>query len=389
MADEIFIGFMEDYEKYQEAKGAEASGASEDKEIRKIAYDNMDPISDDDLKLLQRTITRHDYDTVYMQSRMDFYDDYYHEDPNSYEALLSEVKKIRRIYVNYEDFLKALDLRDQYLDSIIEKYGGEGLFDVYYKSGLVNDWIPPEPQLSKRSKEYDRYMSGDLCIAEGDINYDYIRELIENDIKESGIDISTIGVKGDVQTSPVILKNLNYGTEVKDSCRYTNNINGVSTSDLNELQKMFRQWYHEEFTPTTPDTKDWFCNTPEAIKARYYTQPIAVMTSKFGDPIIEEEPDPNEMIMDTELNRPMTRAEHEQRMFVRRLKDAGWSELRMMRYLGVGSKYEQKLMFMKQKNRKKSKKKAESLIKSIMGDDSVGLDLFSSTDELRGVLFDD
>lgn len=391
MSDGIFIGFVEDYEKYQEAKGAEASGASEDKEIRKIAYDNMDPISDDDLKLLQRTITRHDHATVYMQPRMDFYDDYYHDDPDSYESLLSEVKKIRRIYVNYQDFLNALDLRDQYLNSLVDKYGGEGLFEVYYKSGLVTDWIPPEPQLSKRSRDYDRYMNGDLWLVDGEYNYDQIRDMLEEQIKDLGIDIDSIDVRGDVVTSPIILKHLNYNSQVTTSCRNTNNINGVSVSDLNALQAMFRQWYHEETNPTDngKDDSEWFSNTPEAIRARYYTKPLVYMDRKFGDPEPDYELDPNEMIMDEELNRPMTRAEHDQRKFVRMLRDAGWGELRMMRYLGVGSKYEQKLMFLKQKNRKKAKKKAVGLVKSIMGDDMSGLDIFDNVDDLRGVLFDD
>lgn len=388
MSDEIFIGFVEDYEKYQEAKGAEASGASEDKEIRKIAYDNMDPISDDDLKLLRSTITRHDHATVYMRPRMDFYDEYYHEDPDSYEALLSEVKKIRRVYVNFQEFIKALDLRDQYLDSLIDKYGGEGLFDVYYKSGLITDWIPPEPQLSKRSKEYDRYMNGDLWLVDGEINFDQFREMLEEQIEEMDIDVESIGVSGDVVTSPVVMKHLDYGTEVRNTYRGSN-INGVSTSDLNELQKMFRQWYHEENAPKQTDTSEWFSQTPEAIRARYYTQPLVYMDRKFGEPETEEELDPNEMIMDAELNRPMTRSEHDQRKFVRMLRDAGWGELRMMRYLGVGSKYEQKLMFRKMKNRKKAKKKADGLIRSIMGDDTSSIEFFDSTEQLRGVLFDD
>lgn len=392
MSDEVFIGFVEDYEKYQEAKGAEASGASEDKEIRKIAYDNMDPISDDDLKLLQTTITRHDYATVYMQPMMNFYDDFYHEDPDTYETLLSEVKNIRRIYVNYQDFLRALDIRDQYIDSIIDKYGGEGLFEVYYKAGLVTDWIPPEPQLSKRSKDYERHMSGgDWWSVDGEFDYDLFRDLTEQLINDMDIHIETIGTRGDVVTSPVIIKNASYGTKVDQSYgRNSNNINGVSTSDLNALQAMFRQWYEEEkSTDDKVDTNEWFCNTPEAIRARYYTKPIVYMDQKFGGPEPEESYDPNEMIMDPELNRPMTRAEYDKRKFVRMLRDSGWSELRMMRYLGVGSKYEQKLMFMKQKNRKKAKKKAVGLIQSIMGDDTSSMNFFDSTDDLRGVLFDD
>jgi hypothetical protein len=391
MSDQIFIGFVEDYEKFQEENGANASGALEDKEIRKIAYDNMDPISDEDLKILRGTITRHEYDTVYMQSRMDFYDDYYHEDPDSYEALLSEVKKIRRIYVNYNDFLRALDLREQYIDSLVEKYGGSGLFEVYYNTGLVTDWIPPEPQLSKRSKDYDRYMNGDLWSADGEFDYDRFRELIDQQIEDMGIDLEKVGVRGDVVTSPVILAHLNYSSNVTDGYRSTNNINGVSVTDLTALQEMFRQWYHEESetTNSSKSEEEWFSNTPEAIRARYYTRPLVYMDNKFGEPIIDEEPDPNEMIIDSELNRPMTRSEHDQRKFVRLLRDSGWGELRMMRYLGVGSKYEQKLMFMKQKNKRKAKKKAQGLIQSIMGDDMDDLSMVISSDELRGVLFDD
>ena len=391
MSDKIFVGFVEDYEKFQEQKGVEAAGASEDKDIRRIAYDNMDPISDDDLKILKTTITRHDPHTVYMQSRIDLYDDFYHDDPDSYETILAEVKKIRRVYVNYQEFLNALDLRDRYLESIVEKYGGESVFNVYYNSGLITDWIPPEPQLSKRSKEYARYIHGDALSAEGEIDYDRFKEMMDIYVEEMGIDVESIGVVGGVVTSPVVLKNVDYGTRVTTSTKGAN-INGVSASDLNSLHAMFRQWYHEDndIPKKNDDESEWFCNTPEAIKAKYYTQPLVYVDQKFGEPESDEEVfDPNEMVIDPELNRPMTRSEYEKRKFVRMLRDSGWSELRMMRYLGVGSKYEQKLMFQKQKNRKRAKKKAASLLQSVMGEDLSGLEIFDSTDQLRGVLFDD
>ena len=391
MSDGIFIGFVEDYEKYQEVNGAKASGTSEDKEVRKIAYDNMDPISDDDLKILQTTITRHDYNVVYMQPLVDFYDKYYHDDPGSYESLLSEVKKIRRIYVNYQDFLKALDLRDAYIDSLVEKYGGDELFETYYRSGLISDWIPPEPQLSKRSKEYKRYVDGDLGIIDGEFNFDGFGELLEAQFESLGIDIYNLAVVGDVVTSPIVRKYLDYSAKQNTAVVSHRSINGVDMSDLSTLGIMYRAWKREELDGAevynNVDTSRWFSETPEAIRQRYYSRPVVDMDTKFGEELVDSELDPNEMVVDPELNRVMTRSEYEQREFVRMLRDAGWNELRMMRYLGVGSKYEQKLMFMKYKNRKKAKKKATKLINSIMGD---AYDIpFDSTDELKGVLFND
>ena len=110
--------------------------------------------------------------------------------------------------------------------------------------------------------------------------------------------------------------------------------------------------------------------------------------SKFGGEVIEVEPDPNEMVIDAKLNRPMTRREHEQREFVRLLADAGWSETRMMKHLGVGSKYEQQLMFNKEKRRNKNYKKAKGLINDILGGGS-SLEYIDSVDQLRGALFGD
>lgn len=392
MSGGLFIGTIEDYEERQARQSNGSFSTFEDKEVKKIAYDNMDPISDEDLKLLKQTRNRHDALTVYMQPDEHFYDEFYHRDSSEDVELLAEAKKIKRLYKSYPKYLYAMYIRDTYIDSLVQKYGGQDRFDMMWSLGAINEWIPPTPLFSKTSPDYQQYLDGRLIImSRPDNDYDEFEKQVELLTEEKDLDTDSIGVVGDVITEPIMLKNLDcHEDSVNYSRRYSNNtINGVSTNDLIALQQMFRQWYRDDTVANTTTKSELFMNTPESIRARYYTKPLVDMKGqKFGGPIIEQELDPNEMVMDLKLNRPMTRAELGQREFIRMLSNAGWNELRMMKYLGVGSKYEQQLMFQKQKRHKMAKKKATGLIDAIVGNDS-DIGYIDSIDQLRGALFDD
>ena len=393
MANGLFIGSVEEYKAQQEKQRQERlTGVNADGTVRKIAYDNMDPISDEDLKILKQTINRHDSSTVYMQSDIDFYDEYYHEDDSIEGDLLKEAKKIRRLYKSYPKYLYAVYIRNLYLDFLVDKYGGYETFERYFSMGLVNEWIPPLPVFSKSSPDYEQYKSGVIELNSVEfIDDDKLKAHADLLTDEESIDITNVGVIGDIMTSPIVLRHIDDSSQSSSiTARSSNNsINGVSADDLISIQNMFRSWYRPTPDKKSDNLSGLFADTPEKIRERYYTGPLVDMgNSKFGGEVIEVEPDPNEMVIDAKLNRPMTRREHEQREFVRLLADAGWSETRMMKHLGVGSKYEQQLMFNKEKRRNKNYKKAKGLINDILGGGS-SLEYIDSVDQLRGALFGD
>ena len=75
-----FIGFEEDYKEYKETQEKETTVGTGNK----IASADMPDISEEDLNIITRSRKRHDCFTVYMQSDMSFYDEYYNkEDMNS------------------------------------------------------------------------------------------------------------------------------------------------------------------------------------------------------------------------------------------------------------------------------------------------------------------
>jgi hypothetical protein len=393
MATGLFIGSVEEYKEQQEKQRQERlHGVNADGTVRKIAYDNMDPISDDDLKILKQTINRHDAQTVYMQSDIGFYDEYYHEDDSIEGDLLREAKKIRRIYKSYPKYLYAMYIRNLYLDFLADKHGGPDRFETYFSMGIINEWIPPIPVFSKSSSDYEQYKSGVIELNSVEfIDDDKLSEHAKLITEEEGIDINEVGVTGDVMTSPVVLRHINDSSTVTGITARSNNnaINGVDMDDLISIQNMFRSWYRPQVDTNVKPIEDLFSNTPEKIRERFYTSPIVDMgESKFGGDIVEIEPDPNEMVIDKTLNRPMTRKEYEQREFIRLMSRAGWNEVRMMRYLGVGSKYEQQLMFNKEKRKNKANKKAKGLIDDILGGGS-SMEYIDSIDQLKGALFGD
>ena len=134
---DLFVGSKRSYESYKrENKIKDDESSKEDELITKPKKENskvavlskstLKEISDDMLSILKRTRCAHDYEEVYMQSSLDFYDEFYNDTSISDE--MKAVRQIRHVYKNYTDYLTAVEIRNQYIDSLIEKYGGEVAF---------------------------------------------------------------------------------------------------------------------------------------------------------------------------------------------------------------------------------------------------------------------
>ena len=122
---------------------------------------------------------------------------------------------------------------------------------------------------------------------------------------------------------------------------------------------------------TTPISTD---DLVSSIKQGYYEEP---------------EEDLNEMMVDPESHKPMTKKEYQSRALIRELsKTSGWNELRLMYTFGIGNSYEWKRMKQKEKRHRKARKKAQSFMNSldILGED---VQYASTVNELDDIMFSD
>ena len=165
---DLFIGSKSSYERLKREKNIKVDEpdeeSSRDKPIRpnnskRLSKDNLEQIDEETMTILKRTRCVHDYTEVFMQSSLEFYDQYYNDTDISPE--LKAARKIRRMYKRYDDFLEAMKVRKDYMSYLIDKYGGnEETFYNKMSMGLVPEWIPPTPTLSKKSEDYELYTMG-------------------------------------------------------------------------------------------------------------------------------------------------------------------------------------------------------------------------------------
>ncbi len=83
----------------------------------------------------------------------DFGDDYHLPDAVENSSVpMVQVKKIRRRYQNWFDYLDACNLYDEYVSQLKAKYGGDTQFKLALLMGQVREYIPNYPQLKKNRR---------------------------------------------------------------------------------------------------------------------------------------------------------------------------------------------------------------------------------------------
>ena len=372
--------------------------------IIKISSDDTTVIDEETLRMLKRTRHRNDTKTIYMQSDVSFYDVYYNDSGDGViddKELLQEARAINRIYKSYPKYLHALDVRDEYIEKLIEKIGNEDLFIILLRAGGIRYWIPPNPIYSKRAEDYEDGSNG---IIDTSVLYEWDDEWLENIIEKRCVEMgflpdgSDVEIEGSVATDIVSITHSDLVGMDRDATR--SGSSSVNLADLNELQKMFKGWYQDdkkgesEQVDTTLE-KRAFSMTPDKIKQEYYMSRVLDMSKEFDNilnGIPNEEPyDPNEMVYDSVLGRPMSRKEHDARTLVRQLKESGWSEsLRLMKLLGVGSSREYSIMKKKNKKKKRaSNKKSGTYSNDIYGEFDKDYSVLSDLDSLKSQMFPD
>lgn len=373
---DLFIGSKSSYEKHlrtnniesEDAEDIKSSNSKESEKRKNVAVlskETLKPISDDMLNILKRTRTIHDYNTVYMQSSLEFYDEYYNDNEASEE--LKAARQIRRVYRVYLDYIKAIDIRNAYIDTLIEKYGGEDTFQSKLSMGLVKDWIPKMPILSKKCPDYEMYLSGLIPIESETLPEGTTQEVIDSMQKElDGVELEE---SFDIETCIGMVDDYNeYVESIYNEYGLGRNSksNTVTISDLEELNKVFKSWYK----PDTGETEQiMFKNAPENIKKRFleycsFNEPGLLNKVGHGEEIEPELPDMNEMVYDEKTGKNMTRKELMQRQTIRLMAQNGWSESRLLNYSNVGSRLEK--MKRKKKVSRKRKRPSNELFDDIM-----------------------
>ena len=390
-----FIGLEEDYEEYKKENHVADNGETVE-DGNTLYYLNMEPISDEDIKLLKQVRTKHDPYTVYMQHDVEFYDDFYFdtgEVDQEHQWVISEARQIRRICREYSEYLYANYVRDQYFEYLKEKYGD--MFDIYYSNGLISDWMPPVPIFVNSSMEdIESVLNGVLEINDFDDDalIEYIGKYTDQDV------IDNMKVIGGVETRRNVIlhagdSNSDFGG-VRTVGGVNSKIGSVNVNDLDELQTMFRGWYQEEKEELEEVNKNqFFKDTPSAIIEEYYSRDALDSEGEFEDALNkgyfdadDDDYNPNEMIIDSSSKIPMTRAEQRKRKFIRTLEKQGWIPVQLMKQMNVGSSYEIRLLEEKNRRKKLSKKKAKELMSEMMGED---ISSFSTLEELNEALYDD
>lgn len=397
-----FIGMVDDYEEMKKEQEKQEEASVKDIQKNTIAYDGLPDLSEEHLHILRTAILRHDPCVVYMHSDLSFYDDFYNvkEETNVEEdELLTKVKNIRRVYLKYDEYEDAMVLRDDYMERLINKYGGPNLFMMYARAGVVKEWIPPRPSFSKNAneREYNAYLNdGYIEKCKVDDPEALSRELAECG-RRRGIDpnntYSCSRLNTDREISLMGRDKLSYSYDSSVATRYdyeNGYIDNTQANDVVGLQALFRGWFNEqEKNAKAKNQKDFFSRTPEAIKARYYGQGLIDTGNMLADAIErgyfqmeDDEEDLDSMVVDAETGKVMTRKELKKREFIRDMKTMGWSDVKLMQHFDVGSKYEIAKIKEERRLRRSSKKKAVGLARELTG--SYG---DSALDELDALLF--
>ena len=385
---DLFIGSKSSYEKMKREKNivdenneptnSHKENKKPSQNVAVLSKETLKELDDDMMTILKRTRTVHDFSTVYMQSSTEFYDEYYNNTEMSEE--LKAARQIRRVYKIYADYLKAVEVRNNYIDWLIDKYGGEDEFQRKMSLGMVRDWIPKMPVLSKRCPEYELYLSGMVptkseTLPDGAI--EHFMESMQKDMEDIGID-QTFSTETNVG---LINQYDDYVDAMYEEYGYSNKrSNTVTFSDLDNLNKIFASWYKPE---TGEVTTELFKNAPENIRKRFveaysYNEPGLLTKLNNGGEIEDPEIDMKEMVHDSVTGRTMTREELMKRQSTRLFADMGWSESRLLNYANVGSKLER--MSRKKKANKKRKRASTEVIDDFMNSPT-GVDPIYSENE--------
>lgn len=109
----------------------------------------------------------------YLSEVNDFGDEYhqYDDDVQIVDAqMLKEIKTIKRRYRDFDEWYDAITLFNDYMQLIVDKYGGKKKFKFFYKLNMVKEYIPVYPVL-RRIKVNMPYIKKNIPRPKGRVEY--------------------------------------------------------------------------------------------------------------------------------------------------------------------------------------------------------------------------
>lgn len=327
-----------------------------DDNVKKSVLDisKLEPLTDDELRILSRTRHFNDESVVYMQPDVTFYDRFYSD--TSDDPLTIEAHRIRRIYRNYRDYTIANIVREKYLERILEEeFGGDE--DMYWISmGSDNPpyWIPPKPIFSKGTKHgvgpdnFDLFDMRSLCDEETDPEkLKAVMDALGEDRDFKFDDDPGESTYSDVCVDIGVVKYLEENAENLGLVESKKNNRGQLRSINDEFNAVIRSWYQDEKRSSESEDDRIFKYSEEKLREKYYRNLSGIDLPDNIDEIIDDpewfekdHTDYNAMVQDPDTNRVMTLKEFQDREMIKQLGNAGWGELRLMNLLSVGSTYD-------------------------------------------------
>lgn len=365
----LVIGTSEDKMEYARAKGIKKEAIDPDivpqqqdeNQAVDVLGENVTPLDDDELTMLRRVHLRRDPFTVYMQPDMDFYDIFYRDD-NQLDELTLAARQIKRVYANADDYFYAQDVRDAYIDMIIERDfdGSAYRYNRALDAGEI--WEPPAPFYSRKAKDYDLVSQGIRFVPTSTktvINVDRAKEVLESILVSRGIDRETpLTTYESVVTDYWILDELE-DEHTTNRLRSNTGRLVMSVTDLDAVRSTLEDVYNNR---TKKKPKGIFSQTKKRIEEDYWESFKVDIAELKREIEAEQVEDNTAMVYDNVSNRPMQRGEYKKRVLVRKLKDIGWSELPVMKAMNVGSGYERRQLEKKNAQIRKLKKQARVIL---------------------------
>lgn len=101
----------------------------------------------------------YEYKNEKYKSKVNDYNDDYHKYDEEAESneLLKKVKMCKRRYRDFGEYCDACDIINDYMEYLVDKWGGEKRFAFFLKVGLMTDYLPGKPKLKKTRYNY-KYM---------------------------------------------------------------------------------------------------------------------------------------------------------------------------------------------------------------------------------------
>ena len=397
MSSLLFIGTQDAYEEFKAKHGikedrtVEEEHPEEPKVVSRpklsLSTSNLELLSEEMTTILRRTRLVHDYNTVYMQSSLDFYDEFYNASPDEVSEEVKRARGIRRVYRDYSKWLEAMDAYYAYIDYLIDKHGEEN-FEYKVRVGMIKEWLPPKPRLSKSAEDYDLYEAGIIPTISPTLPEEVITEIYNKLMEELKPETDKVEMVGGVEVSNDIIETVQKRLDSSLETSYRSLRTSSPCGSFEDVSRLFRSWYRDDRSASS--SSSLFRNAPENIRKRveedeiYFVARGLLTRIASGEPIDDEVAEnPNEMVVDPVTSKTMPRSEYNTRECIRFMSNYGWDPNRLL-LVNSNSKMDKARLRVeanKKNGRKKRRPKPQPDLSDMYDADTFGIDPMYSEQE--------